>query len=259
MNIGVSHLITIRGRHQLDALPLPRRTIVRQIIEHTVDAIASHHHLLACHALRLERAIHLQASILMEVERSASPHGECSEAIHTHTTIYHHRLGSLDERISGDAHIAHQDGIPRVGVQIQFLLHPTLQGEDQVVLYLLRQVGMLRMRGKFYEHTDAVALAHLHIAGLKSRRLTQEGAIHIDTEARLVAILQPDGGTTQALVCTIVYPEGCGRRRHIGKRSIERHRIDRERKHITTQSREALVLGTRCHHGHRHRTHTYIK
>ena len=85
---------------------------------------------------------------------------------------------------------------------------------------------MLHVRGKFDEDTDAITLPHLHILSLITRRLAQIRSIYIDTEARLIALFQSHRRTAQALAYTIIHPERGCRRRHIGKRGIERYGIN---------------------------------
>ena len=257
MNIGIGNLVVIGRRHQLDALPLTRSAVVRQIREHVVQSVAPHHYLPAHLALHLERAVDLYAGILMEKELRASTHSKRSHAVYTDTTIHHHRLSRLEERIAADPGITHHQRIPGIGIEIHLLLHPTLQGEHQVILHLPGRILMLRVRGKFDEDTDAITLPHLHILSLIARRLAQIRSIHIDTEARLIAVLQPHRRTAQALACTIIHPERGGRRRHIGKRGIERYGIYRKREHIAPRRRETLVFRTSRQHRSRQRSTTY--
>ena len=225
MNIGIGNLVVIGRRHQLDALPLSRRAVVRQIREHAVQPVTPHHYFLARLALHLERAVDLHAGIFMEKELRAGTHGKRSQTVYPDTTIHHHRLGRLEERIAADPGIAHHQRIPGIGIEIHLLLHPTLQGEHQVILHLLRRILMLRARGKFDEDTDAIALPYLHILSLITCRLAQIRTIHIDAEARLIALFQSHRRTSQALACPIIHPERGCRRRHIGKRGIERYGI----------------------------------
>ncbi len=89
-----------------------------------------------------------------------------------------------------DPGIAHHQRIPGIGIEIHLLLHPTLQGERQIILHLPGRILMLRARGKLDEDTDTIALPYLHILSLITCRLAQIRTIHIDAEARLIAILQ---------------------------------------------------------------------
>ena len=96
MDIGIGNLVVIGRRHQLDALPLTRSAVVRQIREHAVQPVASHHDLPACLALHLERAVNLHAGIFMEKELRAGTHGKRSQTVYPDAAIHHHRLGRLE-------------------------------------------------------------------------------------------------------------------------------------------------------------------
>ena len=70
MQVGVFQDIVLGILHQLDALPLTRSTIVWQIVKHVVDSIATKGDRFLCRTLSQQFSIHLDASVLVEIERS---------------------------------------------------------------------------------------------------------------------------------------------------------------------------------------------
>ena len=188
MQVGVFQDIVLGIRDQLDALPLTRSTIVWQIVKHVVDSIATKGDRFLCRTLSQQFSIHLDASVLVEIERSTLLDIQGSHTIHLDATIDDDGLMILtlcaififnDNRVAKRQGLAPlhlqvgiRNSIPRHGTQIDFLLNATLQSKDEVVLYKLWFILLLHRGSQLHEHTDAIALAHLHVTCLIARGLS---------------------------------------------------------------------------------------
>ena len=99
MNISKRNLAVMSRRHQSDSLPLSRRAVVRQIIEHVIQSVAPHHHFPVLLALNLQRTEHLQARILVEIELGARSNGQRSRLINPDSPINHYRQRTLQQLV----------------------------------------------------------------------------------------------------------------------------------------------------------------
>ena len=129
---------------ETNAFPLSAHMIVRQIIKHTVQTVATQHNVLLSRAIHDQTPIHVNAGTIMKIERHTVIQSQRCPFTHNDTSIDNHRNISADGHIAFHNDITHHIGIPRPSVQIHFLLYPTLQAEHQVVLYLLRRTAMVQ-------------------------------------------------------------------------------------------------------------------
>ncbi len=69
------------------------------------------------------------------------------------------------------------------------LLASALEAEEQAVLNEQRFGEPVAWRGELDEDAQAVAGAHLKAGDLRAEGVVEVGAVDVDTEARLVAVL----------------------------------------------------------------------
>ena len=143
--------------------------------------------------------------------------------------------------------IGQLDGIPAVGAQIDTLLYPTLEREEQIVLDELGLCGMVLKRGNLDEHAQAVALANLEVLTYG----VEEGAVDIDTETGLVALLQTCGADAQTIGGMVVNPEGIGDGGHGRKERVEKYGIARKGQAAAAVGRKRIVVGAGRQQQHR--------
>ena len=240
LRIGKETALSLRSH--LDASPLTADAIVGQIVEHVIQAVATEQA-----TLGIETPLNKQTGVAMEeqsgiLQRQRSFRGN-GDAI----AIKHQRLGRLDGGIALNDEIGQLDGIPAVGAQIDTLLYPTLEREEQIVLDELGLCGMVLKRGNLDEHAQAVALANLEVLTYG----VEEGAVDIDTETGLVALLQTCGADAQTIGGMVVNPEGIGDGGHGRKERVEQYGIARKGQAAAAVGRKRIVVGTGRQQQHR--------
>ena len=161
--------------------------------------------------------------------------------------IEHQRLGRLDGGIARNDKAGELLGIPAVGAQVDALLYPTLKSKEQIVLDKLGRSGMVLVRRNLDEHAQAVTLANLEV--LPDR--VEEGAVDVDAETRLVALLQTSRADAQAVGGTVVNPEGIGDGGHGRKERVELYGIARKGQATAAVGRKRVVVGAGRQQQHR--------
>ena len=193
----------ISMRSDGDTLPLATYMVVGQIVEHMVKTIATKQAILGN-----KSALDSNPSTIMEVERAILD-GQDSSSSNLYAAIDDDRCRRLNGLAFRNFHITPLCGIPAIGTQVDLLLHPTLQGKQQVVLYQLRIGGQILRSRNLHKYANAVAFAYLQIISYG----IEEGTINIDTETRLSTTFQAHGTQTQTIARLVMYPEAIGRRR----------------------------------------------
>ncbi len=252
MQVGIFQLVVLGETIESYALPLPRSTVVWEIIKHVVYAIATQGDRFLRRTIRQQLAINIYPGILMKIKRRPFLNLQSSQAIHLDSTIDDNRLlVAIGIRLTQDKflttlhlHVSKSLSIPRHRPQVDLLLRPALQCEDQVVLHQLRLIFLLLSGSQLHEYSDAISLANLHVTCLIANSLPKKSTIHVDTEPLLVATLQTDVATANPLACAVIHPHRLGRRRDVRESRVELHGIGGEREQICLRSRKVLVVHT---------------
>ena len=246
VNVGELHPIFVGRRMETDAFPLAAHAVVRQIVEHSVDAVAPQDDVLIGIAQNVEPSEHVDACVGVEIERRACRNRQRGTFPDGDSTIYNNRCRARRQhRIATDFHIAKLQSIPRIDIQIDFLDDTAFKRENQVVIDEIRLSGVVVGRCNLDENADAVLVSHFDIVGLIAHRSTEVSAIDIDAETRLIAAFQADVRAADSLARAVINPHIATRRRHIAEHRVERDRVGREGQNPRGRRRETVVVATR--------------
>ena len=217
--LSVDNLVAVGRRMEGDAPPLSAHAVVRQIVEHVVQPVATQRR-----AVSQQRAIDVDAGLVVEIERR-TPQRQRGSRVDAQSAIDDDGLAALYQRVMADDDVAQQQRIPRPATQADPLLHAALEGEQEVVLDHLG-LGLIILRGRqLHEDADTVALAHLEVGDDGAQRIVEIGAVDVDAESRLVALPQPDAAQAQSVARAVVDPEVVGPRPDGGEDGVHQHRV----------------------------------
>ena len=163
-----------------DARPLSAHAVVGQVVEHVVQTVASQQTVVSH-----QTSLNQYAGLAMEEELRIPQRQRGILGDVYAVTIDNQGLLRLDGHILIYFQVIDLLGIPTVGAKVHLLLHPTLQGQQQVVLHQLRFDMMVLVGGYLHENQQAIALAHLEVLSYR----VQEGTVQIDAETGLVTLL----------------------------------------------------------------------
>ena len=199
-NLTIVNRATYRTRKHLNASPLSTNTVVRQIVEHVVKAIATEYGV-----VRFQLSLHSDACTIVEIQGCIT-NSQRSAFLHMDTLIDNNRCLRLYGHIFGDGKRLPLLSIPTIGAQIDLLLYSTLKCKQQIVFYQLRFSIHILKSCNLNEYANAVTLSNLQIGSYR----IQECAINIDTKARLSTSFQTYRAQTNTVVRAIVNPERIG-------------------------------------------------
>ncbi len=238
-NLGIGKLIVLGRTLKTDARPLAADPVVRQIVEHMVETVATQNHILGN-----QGTADGDAGLVVEIECGVTE-GEHGIILNGNTiAIDDDGLGCLDERVTGDNETVDFQGIPGIAAQMDALLYPTLEGKDDIILQEL-WIQFARLCGRHLdEYTDAVGSPHLKIIDNRARGIVEIRAIDIDSEARLIASFETYGTQMQPLVTMIIHPKGVGAGTYTREDSIHLDGINRESETSRRTRGERVVIGT---------------
>ena len=246
MNIGELHPIFVGRRMETDAFPLTAHAVVGQIVEHSVDAVASQDDVLIGIAQNVEPSENVDACVGVEIKRRACRNRQRGTFLDGDSAIYNNRCRTRRQhRIATDFHIAKQLRIPRIDIQIDLLDDTAFKRENQVVIDEIRLSGVVVRCCNLDENADAVLVSHFDIVGLIAHRSTEVSAIDIHAETRLIAAFQADVRTADSLARAVINPHIATRRRHIAEYRVERDRVGRKSQNSVRRRGENFVVGTR--------------
>ena len=226
-----------------NAAPLSADAVVGKIVEHVVEAVTPEQAVF-CY----EFSFYLKTGTVVEIERRVT-YGQGGILGNTDAgTIDDHRDIGCDLHILLDLQVGEFRSVPADSTQIDFLLCPTLQREQQVVLNQLGVFRAVLIGCNLYKHPDAVALAHLYVGGHGIDKCT----IDVDAKSRLVAALQTYTADTQSVAGEIVNPERTSGRGNGSEQGVKAHRIDSKCQAVATVVAEGVVIIAR-HQQYRHK------
>ena len=217
----------------MDAIPLSTDTVIRQVVEHVVEPVATQHTV-----FRYQSSCHADTCSIMEIERGVT-NGEHPTLFYRDAfAIDYHWTDGLDDGVVYYHEVVQCHCIPAIGTQVHALCDSTLKGKHQLVFYQLRVNSISLTRCYLYEDTQTVTLSHLQTSGHR----VEEGTIDIGTESRLVATLQSNTVDTQSVASTVVNPEGIGGRWNSTEECIELQGIDTESQLRTGIGRKRVII-----------------
>ena len=95
MNIGKVNLVIVTRRIEMNALPLPAHTVVRQIVEHIVQTVAPKRNNLVGCSCYFQLSVHVNACLIGEIKRGSGTNGKRCALVHLYASLHHNGLCAL--------------------------------------------------------------------------------------------------------------------------------------------------------------------
>ena len=225
VNIGKFYFVVVTRRIEMNALPLSAHTVVRQIVEYVIQTVAPKRNNLVGCSCYFQLSVHIYACLIGKIKRGSSTNGKRCALVHLNASLHYNGLRALYGGIVLYLNVLQEFGVPAVSLQVYFLLHRAFERKHEVVFHQLWVGLAILRRCKLYKDTNTVLVSHLKPIHLISVCLSQVDAVYIDSETRLVALLQPNIGKTNAIARPVVDPKCLCGGRNFRESSVKAHRI----------------------------------
>ena len=111
MDISIVEVVVVGRTVEAYTFPLTTYTVVGQIVEHVVDAVATENNVLLGCALSNESSVDVNACLVGKIESGACRNGERSGRVYTDASAYDDGLGAGNGGVALDMQTVQKGGI----------------------------------------------------------------------------------------------------------------------------------------------------